>query len=90
MGVKLLLTLWYNPTDAHGKKKLTVIERLPLCRAFHRELAAIQRHGVQVDPIYGAFALDHMWNADHIPLPFAISRILPLTNVSFYINLCLV
>lgn len=53
------------------KKYLSVQERLPLCYGFHQEIWSIQVAFPQVDDIWGAFPPENIWNADHIPAPFA-------------------
>jgi hypothetical protein len=55
------------------KKYKSVEERIPTIVDFHRKICAIQNIYPEVCPIWGAFPPNRIWNADHIPAPFAIN-----------------
>ena len=55
------------------KKRLTVLERLPVIKQFHYDVYHLQRCLPEQCPIYGAFPPTHIWNMDQVPFPFCIN-----------------
>ena len=68
-------TARYNITSQMKteKKFKSAVERKPKIDQFHTDLAILQRTLPPQDPAWGAFAPSHIWNADHVPLPFIVN-----------------
>lgn len=55
------------------KKFLSPEDRKSTLQDFHHDIHAMQCTFPQQCPVWGAYAPRHMWNADHVPLPFTIN-----------------
>lgn len=68
---------WWKITRQRRSNRhtLSLIERLPLIRNFHRWLIyGLQRSGLQRDPKYGRFPPEMMFHFDQVPLAFVPHR----------------